>query len=43
MLTFLDMRKAFRAGGERGSKISLSPLLPADRTDVQSEIVTKYL
>ena len=36
MLTFLEM-KAFKAGGERGSKISLSPLQPADRINVQSE------
>ena len=34
MLTFLEMRKAFRAGGERVSKISLSPLQPTDRQDV---------
>ena len=43
MLTFLEMRKAFRAGGERGSKISLSPLQPADRTDVQSGEETMLL
>ena len=36
MLTFLEMRKAFKAGGERGNRISLSPLQPAVRTDVQT-------
>ena len=36
MLNLLEMRKAFRAGGERGNKISLSPLQPTNKTDVQS-------
>ena len=43
MLNFLEMRKAFKAGGERGNKISLSPLQPADRTDVQSEEEARLL
>ena len=37
MLTFLEMRKAFKAGGERANKITLSPPRPAIRTDVQAK------
>ena len=37
MLTFLEMRKAFKAGGERSNKITLSPPRPAIRTDVQAK------
>ena len=36
MLTFLEMKKAFKAGGERANKITLSPPQPAVRTDVQT-------
>ena len=31
------MRKAFKAGGERANKITLSPPRPAIRTDVQAK------
>ena len=37
MLTFLEMRKAFKAGGETANKIPLSPPRPATRTNVQAE------
>ena len=36
MLTFLEMRKAFKAGGERANKITLSPPRPAIWTDVKA-------